>query len=324
VSATFAGLIPAQLLCDFTTGAPVPGGAWTLYQSDGVTAAVCYTDRSKATTRANSGTANSDGVVKDVYADPGRYVFAAQSRTYAVEIYPDPAEPPNLHATTHEPGGTDALPALWAADFTAAGDLLVGTGSGAYAAKTLGGALRYLRVNAAGTDLEYGIFPTFANSSPLAGPFRDQADATPALAITLATTFYYRFRSTGTEALAGLTFDGLRANSNDRITVGLYADSANAPAGQLAVSAATVLPSAVATTTVSFASAYAVSPATDYWLAVYVSSTGAPTLAGMTMTAALARMLGARVMKQSGAPPATATPVALAGTEVLAQVWVTL
>ena len=69
----FAGLFFDAILT--STGTPVTSTPVTVYQSDGTTPAVCYTDQTKTTTTSN--VINTDGYGNLVfYTNPGQYILA--------------------------------------------------------------------------------------------------------------------------------------------------------------------------------------------------------------------------------------------------------
>lgn len=73
------------------SGVPYRSTQFTVFQSDGVTAATLYTDRTKALTAANPATTDIYGNAV-IYADPGLYVINMLGVAFAIEIRPDPSE----------------------------------------------------------------------------------------------------------------------------------------------------------------------------------------------------------------------------------------
>lgn len=91
---TYAGQFGPDAIVTIS-GAPQPAAEVTVYNSDGITAATLYTDRTKATTAANPVVTDSAGNLL-FYAEPGRYVLsvavAVTVRQFNITVSPDPAE----------------------------------------------------------------------------------------------------------------------------------------------------------------------------------------------------------------------------------------
>lgn len=84
---------PAAILDD--QGKPQPALTVTVYQADGTTAAVLYTDRTKATTTSNVITTDAHGDLS-FFANPANYVLGFSlggTRSLAVTVDPDPDSP---------------------------------------------------------------------------------------------------------------------------------------------------------------------------------------------------------------------------------------
>lgn len=115
----FAGLY-ADAFVNTLSGVPLRLTQATVYQSDGVTVATLYTDRTKATTAPNPITTDNYGN-GSFYADPGIYIVSCLGVTIAVEVTQDQAETSvngtaaTLSAGTGSPAGvvTAAVGSIW-------------------------------------------------------------------------------------------------------------------------------------------------------------------------------------------------------------------
>lgn len=162
MSFTYAGQYGPVALCN-DGGVPQPNLPVTVYQSDGVTAATLYTDRTKATTTSNNIATDAKGDL-EFFADPGQYVLgfsiATSARTLAVPVPIDPAEPLRTVAAPTGVAATDA------GNIQAAHDALPATGgalwlqAGTYALGTVG--LNFTkRVRLAGAGPADALWATF-------------------------------------------------------------------------------------------------------------------------------------------------------------------
>lgn len=300
MSYTYAGQYGPEALID-VNGTPLVSQSVQVNVAGGG-AATIYTSRTKGSTAANPTTADAYGNLT-VYADPGRYDLVFATRTVTVEIVPDYAEVVGA--------------------FTTKGDLLVATAANTATRFGVGSDAQILVASsAAPTGLAWTTPASPANDLFVAAPYPSPLMAPTASTITLSTTFYLRFRSTGIESLSGLSLY-CAAGTSPAAIVALYSDSAGAPSTRLATSTGAPLTTA-AVTAVSFTSPYALAVNTDYWLAVAVTGTSV-TGAAFTMTAALAAIGATSVRKQATAtPPSSATPVAVGSTDVVPQVWAVL
>lgn len=123
MTATYAGRYDEPLLKYVGRGRLVPAvdAEVTVYESDGVTLATLYTDRTKATTGTNPIGPDENGNL-EFFADPGTYVLSVVEdevvqRTDTVVVSPDPTGVTSLEAWT-EAGAFEMLTVTYDATYT--------------------------------------------------------------------------------------------------------------------------------------------------------------------------------------------------------------
>lgn len=268
MTAQFAGLYGDNLV-DTVTGNPLRNTSYTVYQSDGVTPATIYSDRTR-TAKANPATTDAYGNAV-FYADPGRYVIACQGSTITVPVGADAAETaPGLVTTAGDLiiAGASGYPARFGAP-AAAGQTNVADPQAAQ--KYTGGYPIGIADNA---DL-----PTAALAETLR---RGTISSITLAALTSAQLFLIAVPLVKGQLVSNITFlSGSTAlNTGTNQWFALYS-SARALLGVTSDDGATAW-AANATKTLALAVAYTVPSSGLYYLGIMVKATVAvPTLAGI-------------------------------------------
>lgn len=206
----------------------------------------------------------------DLIVSNGTTVVRLPAGTDGQQLVTDSAQAAGIKWAT--PGAATDAAAIHNAIVDAKGDLIVATGADTVARLAVGvngQALVADSTQAAG--VKWGNPASYTSLwTGTVDPVL--VDGTANQTTTANQALYFKFRCQETVSLASLRFY-VQSGSSGNVDVGVYADSAGAPAGRLASSGSTATPVNGTFATVTFTGAVTLNAGTDYWMAFAASAT---------------------------------------------------